>query len=142
MTLPYSAFSFERALTGIKSAGYSYVAWGVNHRNDSGTSKPVIALEAPAGEAARLASRCRDLALEPVMMFSTVNFEEATALDAHRRRIDQAHAARIPFLLTFGKTTAGEYDSVVRNLKGVAGHAKSAGVTVVIKQHGGNTATG
>ena len=142
MTLPYSAFSFERALTGIKSAGYSYVAWGVNHRNDSGTSKPVIALEAPAGEAARLASRCRDLALEPVMMFSTVNFEEATALDAHRRRIDQAHAAGIPFLLTFGKTTAGEYDSVIRNLKGVAGHAKSAGVTVVIKQHGGNTATG
>jgi sugar phosphate isomerase/epimerase len=142
MTLPYSGFSFERALTGIKSAGYSYVAWGVNHRQDAGAAKPVIAVDAPPAEASRLASRCRELGLEPLMMFSTVNFEEASALDAHRRRVDQAHAAGIRFLLTFGKTTAGEYDSVIRNLKGIAGHAKSAGVMVVIKQHGGNTATG
>jgi sugar phosphate isomerase/epimerase len=142
MTLPYSAFSFERALTGIKNAGYSHVAWGVNHRQGAGAVKPVIAVDAPPAEAARLASHCRNVGLEPVMMFSTVNFEDATAPDAHRRRIDQAQAAKIPFLLTFGKTTAGEYDSVIRNLKGVAGHAKAAGVTVVIKQHGGNTATG
>ena len=142
MTLPYSAFSVERALTGIKNAGYSYVAWGVNHRQGAGAVKPVISLDAPPAEAASLASRCQNVGLEPVMMFSTVNFEDATALDAHRRRIDQAQAAKIPFLLTFGKTTAGEYDSVIRNLKGVAGHAKAAGVTVVIKQHGGNTATG
>jgi sugar phosphate isomerase/epimerase len=142
MTLPYSAFSFERALTGIKNAGYSYVAWGVNHRQGAGAVKPVISLDAPPAEAASLASRCQSVGLQPVMMFSTVNFEDATALAAHRRRIDQAQAAKIPFLLTFGKTTAGEYDSVIRNLKGVAGHAKAAGVTVVIKQHGGNTATG
>ena len=141
MTLPYSAFSFERALTGIE-CGYSYVSWGVNHRQDAGAVKPVIALDAPPTEAARLASHCQNVGLQPVMMFSTVNFEDATALDAHRRRIDQAQSDKIPFLLTFGKTTAGEYDSVIRNLKGVAGHAKAAGVTVVIKQHGGNTATG
>jgi len=82
------------------------------------------------------------MGLEPVMMFSTVNFEAADALDSHRRRIDQAQAAKIPFLLTFGKTSRGEYDAVIRNLQGMAEHAKSAGVTVVIKQHGGNTATG
>ena len=104
--------------------------------------KPVIALDAPPAEAARLASHCQNVGLQPVMMFSTVNFEDATALDAHRRRIDQAQAAKIPFLLTFGKTTAGEYDSVIRNLKGVAGHAKAAGVTVVIKQHGGTQRPG
>ena len=27
MTLPYSRFPLQRALTGIKSAGYDYVAW-------------------------------------------------------------------------------------------------------------------
>jgi sugar phosphate isomerase/epimerase len=31
---------------------------------------------------------------------------------------------------------------VVSNLKNIASHAKAAGVTVVVKQHGGNTATG
>jgi len=36
MTLPYSGFPLERALTGIKSAGYRYVAWGVKHREANG----------------------------------------------------------------------------------------------------------
>jgi sugar phosphate isomerase/epimerase len=58
------------------------------------------------------------------------------------RRIEQAAAAKIPFLLTFGKTQPGEYESVIRNLKAMAGPARAAGVTVVIKQHGGNSGTG
>jgi sugar phosphate isomerase/epimerase len=125
MTLPYSAFPLERALDGVRAAGYRYVAWGVNHR-----------------DAAGVAARCRDMGLTPVMMFSTVHLEAAGALDSHLRRIEQAAAARIPFLLTFGKTAPGEYESVIRNLKGMAGRAREAGVTVVIKQHGGNTGTG
>jgi sugar phosphate isomerase/epimerase len=141
MTLPYAAFPLERGLTGIKTAGYDQVAWGVTHREASGM-KPVIAVDAPASEAARLAARCRGMGLEPVMMFSTVNLEAPNALDAHLRRIDQAAAARIPFLLTFGKTSPGEYDTFVGNLKKMAPHAKKSGVMVVIKQHGGNTATG
>jgi sugar phosphate isomerase/epimerase len=142
MTLPYSAFPMERALTGIQSAGYRYVAWGVNHRDASGVSRPAMAVEAPAADARLLGDRCRNMGLEPVMMFSTVNFEEPNAAEAYRRRVDQAHAARIPYIIVFGKTTSGGYDSVIRNLKGAADHAGAAGVTLVIKQHGGNTATG
>ncbi|WP_080507699.1 sugar phosphate isomerase/epimerase family protein [Bryobacter aggregatus] len=142
MTLPYSAFPLERALTGIKSAGYQHIAWGVNHKERDGRTRPVLAVEAPASESAALAKRCRNLGLEPVMMFSTVNLEAPQALDAHLRRIEQAAAAKIPFLLTFGKTTAGEYQTFVNNLKRMAPAAAQAGVMVVIKQHGGNTATG
>ncbi len=141
MTLPYAPFPLERALTGIKASGYDFVAWGTTHQ-ESGTRKPVIAVDASASEGAKLASRCRNMGLEPVMMFSTVNLEAANALDAHLRRIDQAAAAKIPFLLTFGKTTPGEYQAFVGNLKKMAPHAKQAGVMVVIKQHGGNTETG
>ena len=142
MTLPYSAFPAERAFEGIRQTGYRYVAWGVNHRDAGGKPRPLLALDAPASEAARLAARCRALDLEPVMMFATVNLEAKDALDAHLRRIEQAAAARIPFLLTFGKTQPGEYESVIRNLKAMAPRAQAAGVTVVIKQHGGNSATG
>ncbi len=141
MTLPYSPFPLERALTGIKSSGYDFVAWGTTHR-ESAAAKPVMAVDAPPAEAARLAARCRNMGLEPVMMFSTVNLEAPNALDAHLRRIEQAAAAKIPFLLTFGKTMPGEYETFVGNLKKIAPHAKQAGVMVVIKQHGGNTATG
>lgn len=142
MTLPYSTFPLERALSGVKASGYEFVAWGTTHVESSGARKPVLAVDAPPSDAAKLAARCRSMGLEPVMMFSTVNLEFSTALDAHLRRIDQAAAAKIPFLLTFGKTSAGEYETFVRNLKQMAPRAREAGVMVVIKQHGGNTATG
>jgi hypothetical protein len=73
MILPYSPFPFARALTGIRDAGFRYVAWSVSHNGGTAKSKPVIAPEASAEDAERLASRCRSLQLEPLMMFETVN---------------------------------------------------------------------
>lgn len=142
MTIVYSGFSFERALRGIKSAGYSYAAWGTNHTDASGKRAPLLAVDAPAADARRLSERTRAEGLEPVMMFSQVNLEDANAAELHARRIEQAAAAKIPFLLTFGRTRPGEYENVIRCLKHCGPLARQAGVTVVIKQHGGNTATG
>ena len=142
MTLPYAAFPIERALQGIKTAGYSHVAWGVTHKDASGQARPAMDVDAPPAEAAALARRCRDLGLEPVMMFSTVFLEEPAAADAHNKRIAQAAAAKIPYVLTFGRTRPGEYERVIACLKAVAPVAQQAGVQVLIKQHGGNTATG
>jgi sugar phosphate isomerase/epimerase len=142
MTLPYSAFPLERALTGIKAASYDHVAWGVTHKDAGGQQRPAMDVAAPPAEAAALARRCRDLGLAPVMMFSTVFLEEPNATDDHRRRIAQAAAAGIPYLLTFGRTRPGEYERVVACLKAIGPDARKAGVTVLIKQHGGNTATG
>jgi sugar phosphate isomerase/epimerase len=142
MTLPYAAFSFDRALEGIARAGYRYAAWGTTHTDASGKRTPILAPDAPAKAAAELAARTRAAGLEPVMMFSTVNLEDPDAPRLHANRIEQAAAARIPFLLTFGRTRPGEYENVIRCLKSAGPLARQAGVTVVIKQHGGNTATG
>ena len=142
MTLPYSAFPLERALAGIEKTGHKYVAWGVSHRDAAGVMRPVLDVKAVPADGAKLATKCREMGLEPVMMFSTVHLEAKDALDLHLRRIDQAAAAGIPFLLTFGKTIPGEYGTFVQNLKQMAGPAQAARITVVIKQHGGNTGTG
>lgn len=142
MTLPYSPFPMERALSGIKNAGYQFVAWGVRHKDASGQTRPAMPLEAAPSVAKALGTRCRNMGLEPVMMFSAVNFEEAGAAEAYRKRIDQAHAAGIPNIIVFGKTTRGGYGEIISNLKAAGAHAKGSGVTLVIKQHGGNTATG
>jgi sugar phosphate isomerase/epimerase len=141
MTLPYSQFPMARAIQGIVRAGFRYIAWGTTHM-EGGTRRPALDVKAPPSEAKSLASRCRDAGVEPVMMFSTVQLEETGALEAHLRRIEQASAARVPFLLTFGRTAAGQYDTFIANLKQMAPAARKSGVTVVIKQHGGNTATG
>ena len=47
MTLPYSQFPLQRALEGIKAAGYQFVAWGTSHREVAGQSTPVMPADAP-----------------------------------------------------------------------------------------------
>lgn len=144
MTLAYGAYPVERALSGIASAGYRYVAWGPHHTGADGKRVPLLAETAPASAARELASRTRGLGLEPVMMFGVVYVETPEAVDAYRRRIEQAAAARIPYVLAFGniKGGPGQREAWIRHLKALGPVARDSGVTIAIKQHGGTTATG
>src|SRR5262249_18000521 len=106
MTLPYSRFPFERALTGIKAAGYRYVAWGIEHERLPGKRGiPVMAANAPPEKAKELGKKCRDLGLEPLMMFSTIHPDDPRGLEVLKQRILQAAAGGVPQVLTFGYAT-------------------------------------
>jgi sugar phosphate isomerase/epimerase len=142
MTLPYSAFPLERALTGLKSAGYKYCAWGTSHREADGKSVPVMAADAAPEKAAELGRKCRDLGLEPLMMFSNIYPENPKAMEVFTSRIKQASAAGIPHVLTFGHTRGGNRALWVERFKALAPVAKDHNVLIVIKQHGGETGTG
>lgn len=142
MTLPYSGFPLERALTGIKSAGYRYVAWGVKHREANGENVSVMAEDATPEAAKTLAKRCRDLGLEPVMMFSTIYPEHSRGLEVLTQRIKQAAAAGIGQVLTFGHTQGGNRAVWVERFKALGPIARDHGVLIVVKQHGGSTGTG
>ena len=141
MTLPYSRFPLDRALTGIKAAGYRYVAWGTTHK-EGGEQVPVIAADAPPDRAKELGKKCRDLGLEPLMMFSGVYPEAPDALDVLKSRIRQAAAAGMPHVLTFGHTKGGNRKLWVERFKQLGPMARDHGVTIVVKQHGGETGTG
>jgi sugar phosphate isomerase/epimerase len=141
MTLPYSRFSLDRALHGIKSAGYRYVAWGTTHK-ENGQTVPVLAKDATPATAKELAKRCRDMGLEPVMMFSTVYPENADGLTVLKQRILQAGAAGVPQVLTFGHTRGGNRKLWVERFKQLGPIAKEQNVVLVVKQHGGETGTG
>ncbi len=143
MTLPYSPFPFARALEGIRGAGYRYVAWGTTHPDPAtGAQKPIVDWRDPVSRARDAARQSRDAGLTPVMMFAMVNIEAPDGPDAHARRIEQAAAAGIPYLLTFGHTQPGKFEAAIATLKQAGPLARQAGVQVLIKQHGGNTATG
>ena len=143
MTLVYSSYPFARALEGIKNAGYDYVAWGTSHRaNPQAERVELITVDNPASRARQLGQQCRDAGLDPLMMFSRVYVAADDSVPAHTKRIEQAAAADIPFLLTFGHIEKGGFPVWIRNLKQLAPIARSNGVMIVIKQHGGNTATG
>ena len=141
MTLPYSRFPLARALAGIQGAGYGYVAWGTSHR-DGARDEPVLSPDAPPGRAKELGMRCRDLGLEPLMMFSGVYPEADAAPAVLRARILQAEAAGVPQVLTFGHTKGGHRKLWVERFRALGPFARDHGVTVVIKQHGGETGTG
>ncbi|MBK5291665.1 MAG: sugar phosphate isomerase/epimerase [Acidobacteriia bacterium] len=142
MSLPYAPFPFLRALEGIRAADYRYIAWGTTHVDPAGNRAPLLDVSAPPQRARELNSLCRDHGLAPVIMFSMVNLEAPEAVDAYTRRIEQAAAAGIPFIIVFGKTEGGGHANVIRCLQQTGPLARKAGVTLVVKQHGGNTATG
>ncbi len=142
MTLPYSRFPLQRALEGIRGAGYRYVAWGTTHMEAGGKSAPVMPADAPPARARDLAARCRDMGLEPVMMFSGIYPEAKNGLEVLRSRILQAAAARIPQVLTFGHTRGGNHKLWVQRFRELGPIARKNGVLLVVKQHGGETGTG
>jgi len=142
MTLPYSAFPLERALSGLKGASYRYVAWGTQHAEAGGKQVPVVAPDAPPEKARELAKRCRDLGLEPLLMFSNIYPENPRGLEVLTQRVKQAAAAGIPQVLTFGHTEGGNEKVWTERFKKLGPIAGDHGVLVVVKQHGGTTGTG
>lgn len=143
MTLPYSQFPLARALTGIKAAGYNFVAWGTSHRQTAGGERvPVMPADAPPAKAKELAKRCRDLGLEPVVMFSTIYPEAPDGLDVLTHRLRQAGAAGVSQVLTFGHTKGGNRKLWIERFRKLGPIARDNGVLLVVKQHGGSTGTG
>lgn len=143
MTLPYAEFPLRRALTGIAAADYTFVAWGTTHRETPGGKRTaVMPTDASPQKARELAGECRDLGLEPVMMFSTVYPEADDGLRILTQRIKQAAAAGIPQVLTFGHTKGGNRQLWVDRFRKLGPIARDNGVLVVVKQHGGSTGTG
>ena len=142
MPLPYARFPLARALKGIQAAGYKYVAWGTTHVEEGGAPVPVLAADAPPDKAKELAARCKDVGLETVMMFSGVYPEAKDGLEVLTHRVKQAGAAGVPQVLTFGHTKGGDRKVWVERLKALGPVAKDHNVTLVVKQHGGDTGTG
>lgn len=142
MTLPYARFPLIRALKGIHSAKFSFVVWGTTHKGEDGKDIPVLAKDAPIEKAKDLARLCRDTGLEPVMMFSMVYPEAKDGLEVLTHRIKQAGAAGVQQVLTFGHTKGGDRKIWIERFKALGPIARDNNVTLVVKQHGGDTGTG
>jgi sugar phosphate isomerase/epimerase len=143
MTLPYSQFPFLRALEGIRNAGFRFVALGTTHREaDAEKGIPILATDASPAKAREIGSQCRDRGLQPLMMFSMIYPEHEQGLSILKHRLEQAAAAGIPQVLTFGHTQGGNRALWIDRFKQLGSVARDLGVTLVVKQHGGETGTG
>ena len=119
------------------------MGWGTSHQENPGGDRiPVMAVDAPTSLAKELGQECRDLGLTPLMMFSTVYPEHPDGLEVLTHRLQQAAAAGIPQVLTFGHTKGGNRPVWVERFKKLGPIARDLGVMLVVKQHGGETGTG
>lgn len=139
-TLPYSRFPLIRALQGIAGAGFKYVVWGTTH--DNGERVPILAETAELARAKELGQTCRDMKLVPLMLSSQVSPEQKDAVQILTHRIEQAQAAGIPQVLTFGQTRGGNRPLWIERLKQVGPIAKDHNVLVVIKPYGAEMGSG
>ncbi len=76
------------------------------------------------------------------MMFSMIYPEDPRGLEVLTHRLEQAHAAGIPQVLTFGHTEGGSRPLWIERFKKLGPIARDQGVLLVVKQHGGTTGTG
>jgi CubicO group peptidase (beta-lactamase class C family)/sugar phosphate isomerase/epimerase len=137
MTLPYSQYPLARALSGIKSAGFEYVALYTSHK-EAGEAKavPLMPPDGPLSRAKEIGQRCRDVGLKPLLMFSGIYPEDPKGVEVLTQRIQQAAAAGIGQVLTFGHTSGNNRKIWVERFKHLGPIARDSGVLLVVKQHG------
>src|SRR5262245_14800796 len=137
MTLPYSQYPLERALSGIKSAGFQYVAIYTSHKEPGETKAvPLMPPDGPIAKAKEIGQRCRDLGLTPLLMFSGIYPEDPKGMKVLTQRIKQAAAGGIGHVLTFGHTSGNNRKVWVERFKQLGPIARDHGVLLVVKQHG------
>ncbi|MDP6776096.1 MAG: sugar phosphate isomerase/epimerase [Candidatus Latescibacteria bacterium] len=145
-TLPWSEFPLDRALEGIKSAGYEFVGLGTKHE---GVDMPSVA--EGRGAAQEVKVKLDAIGLVPLVLFA--GWQGDSGLEDFRTRIDQAALLDIPFVLTAGTWTGmdgsvSEEDAAnaeaqfLARMSQILPYAGEHGITVLLKPHTGNTAHG
>lgn len=150
LTLPYHDSEFERSLEGIARAGYRYAAFGTEH------CKQPVPNEEDAGEPARLRKLFDRYGLKPAVLFAHSQFHPDLPAERALRMLRIAHELEIPEVNTLGfwgynrfpdvPLTRDEYESLnerfIVHYRGIAEEAGKLGITLTLKPHTGNTATG
>ncbi len=151
-TLPYSEFPLERALEGIATAGYEYVALYSQHRKTD-----LLPPEATDARVKDLAATVANSGLQLCLIFASGgDFEKDGALEAYRRRLEVAALMGAPLVMGWGpweykswpdekfppEQWAQTSDNWFAGMMQVAPYAEELGVQIVLKPHTGTTAFG
>jgi len=149
-TVPYAKHSFERALEGIASAGYSYVSFG---------NPPHQGIEVPdddPGSIAQLGDMLAARGLRPLMLTGTTQFAIGQPFERAVARLDTAVALGVAEVLSNGisrfdpqtrrpvdeSELAEDRAAFVDRYRRIAPEAADRGITITLKPHAGITATG
>ncbi|MGE5646512.1 MAG: sugar phosphate isomerase/epimerase family protein [Acidobacteriota bacterium] len=148
-TLPYRALPLDRALEGIRKAGYKYVMPYYTH-----AGKNVFTPDLPAAQLAELKRKFSDAGLTPFCRFAGLEDEEGKT-DLFRKELDLCAEFGIRTVVAIGPWAYDNFPNLPKRdrewrkivaafyarLEKMVAHAEATGVTLTFKPHTGITAT-
>ena len=135
---PWTKWSFEQALQGIKAAGYTLT--GVLSRTKE---EPFIGAEATPDYLANLQQRLAASGLTANLgaLHSRHNIPLEDSIRDLRQQIDNAHFLGLRYVMSFGADDPAEFAHYFKAMQATAAYAAEKGVQVVMKPHGGISGT-
>lgn len=134
---PWAQFPLDRALRGIRAAGYDAIALPVHGVTE------VITPDTPASVANDIGATITDYGLELVVLSHAADLDRGAdvALESLQRQIDHCARLGVTTLVDMGCGEPELYDSYLRLMAAGSPYAATQGVTIAVKPHGGLTRT-
>jgi sugar phosphate isomerase/epimerase len=136
----FDQYDFRTALDGIAEAGYRYA--GI--MTAKGKSWVVVTPKTDPDEAAGIGRDVRERGLKTLSVYGDFAVAEGIEKGAQdlRRLIDNCGACGSPNLLIGGTTDEKVFDNYYKAVAEACPYAAEKGVTITVKPHGGQNATG
>lgn len=134
---PWAQFPLDRALRGIRTAGFDAVALPVHGVTE------VITPDTPPAEAAEIGDLITGYGLDLVVLSHSAALDrgDAEALSALRRQLDHCARMGVRVLVDMSCTVPDDYHRYLDLMRAGAPLAAARGVTIAVKPHGGLTRT-
>ena len=131
---PWTKWSYDECLDGIKAAGYKVTGLLSRTRQDPFTGSDATP-EYLAALKQKLAARGLKANMTALRVRADQPFD--VAQKDLRQQIDNAQFLKLEHLLTFGVDKPSEYDNFYKLMSDAAGYAKERKLKLVMKPHGG-----
>ncbi|MFN7927875.1 MAG: sugar phosphate isomerase/epimerase [Blastocatellia bacterium] len=131
---PWTKWSYDECLDGIKAAGYKYTGLLTSTRQDPFTSATATP-EYLTALKQKIAARGLKANMTALRVRADQPFE--VAQKDLRKQIDNAQFLNLEYLLTFGVDSPTQYDNFFKLMSDAAAYAKERKLKLVMKPHGG-----
>lgn len=131
---PWTKWSYDECLDGIKAAGYQYTGLLTATRQDPFTGSATTP-EYLAALKQKIAARGLKANMTALRVQAGQPFD--VAQKDLRKQIDNAQFLNLEFLLTFGVDSPAQYENYFKLMSDAAAYAKERKLKLVMKPHGG-----
>jgi sugar phosphate isomerase/epimerase len=133
---PWTGWSYDEALDGIKAAGYNLTGLLSVHKGESFTSAAATP-EYLDGLKQRSAARGLQVNMAAIRAKFTGPVEDA--IKDLRTQVDNSARLGLRYMLTFGAARETEYENFYRIMADASAYAEKQGIQIAMKPHGGGS---